>query len=112
MKCCMPPLFTVSKQSDAQIQALTENWAKLQNEWQGLEEQDQKEIRDYFNLIGNGFGDFMFDGENHQVLDRFKAMSLGDSLNCLKRLKDSRLVEFVDPRDLAKSEIGDIESID
>ena len=110
-QCCMPPLFTVGRQSEAQIQALTENWAKLQDEWQSLDEQDKKEIRDYFNLIGNGFGDFMFKGENHQVLATFKAMSVGDSLNCLKKLKDSKLVEFIDPKDLAKSEMGDIETL-
>ena len=61
-------------------------------------------MQDYFNIIGNGFGDFMFNGEELMVEETFRAMTLGDSLNVLKKLTESRLLVFVDPNSVRQSE--------
>ena len=61
-------------------------------------------MQDYFNIIGNGFGDFMFNGEKRKVEDQFRSMTLGDSLNVLKRLQNGKLVEFVDPVSIRQTE--------
>ena len=66
-KCLLPELQTLT--SVAQIHALNDNWFQLQNDWNQLDKEDKAEVQDYFNIIGNGFGDFMFNGEKRKVED-------------------------------------------
>ena len=60
-----------------------DNWPKLQESWISLELEEKYEIKEYFNIIGDGFGDLMFKGDKSQVKSKFEEMSHTDALNCL-----------------------------
>ena len=45
--------------------------------------EEKYEIKEYFNIIGDGFGDLMFKGDKSQVKSKFEEMSHTDALNCL-----------------------------
>ena len=94
------------KLTSVKVSTLVDNWTSLQEGWRSLEIDEKQEMKEYFNIIGDGFGDLMFKANREAVRAKLEEMSPGDLLNCLQKLQESKLVVFIEQQQVSFQQVS------
>ena len=79
--------------------AFQDDFNKMQRDWLKLADQDQNEIREYFNLFCDRVGDCMFDDEDPEMIIKLlQSMEEDGTMAFLNKLEECRLVIFMEGR--------------